>query len=169
MNGASCLRSRLALFFLRSISYSAPPKLNRTVSCAGPPSRSSSSATVTLWTITLHSCDRCLHRTHPVLSAPAATPQITAKIQERKVPVERAHYCARAPCPAVSAVQPASRTAREHEIRWPPAVGGATAQCFTSRSARPSAPAEHLRPSGSGVIRVSHAAISPPQEHQALR
>ena len=30
---------------------SAPPKLNRTVSAAGPPSRSSSSVTVTFWAI----------------------------------------------------------------------------------------------------------------------
>jgi hypothetical protein len=47
-NGASCLRSFAAFFSLRSISYSEPPTPNRTVSSAGPPSRSSSSATIVL-------------------------------------------------------------------------------------------------------------------------
>src|SRR5262249_31257244 len=41
-----CLRNALAFFKLRSISYSVLSNANRTVSPAGPPSRSSSSATV---------------------------------------------------------------------------------------------------------------------------
>src|SRR5260221_7252711 len=51
MKGVSWLRNARAFLLLRSISYSAPPKPNRTVSSAGPPSRSSSSATVTLCAI----------------------------------------------------------------------------------------------------------------------
>ena len=49
--GASCRRNAAALLALRSISYCAPPIANRTVSSAGPPSRSSSSATVTFCAI----------------------------------------------------------------------------------------------------------------------
>src|SRR6266496_1258517 len=45
VNGASRFRNFRAFFLLRSISYSEPPIANRTVSSAGPPSRSSSSAT----------------------------------------------------------------------------------------------------------------------------
>jgi hypothetical protein len=45
VNGASPFRDAFTLFLLRSISYSVPPIANRTVSSAGPPSRSSSSAT----------------------------------------------------------------------------------------------------------------------------
>jgi hypothetical protein len=41
-----CLRNAAAFLLFRSISYSAPPTPNRTVSFAGPPSRSSSRATV---------------------------------------------------------------------------------------------------------------------------
>ena len=41
-NGASCLRNAAAFFLFKSISCSAPPTANRTVSTAGPPSRSSS-------------------------------------------------------------------------------------------------------------------------------
>jgi hypothetical protein len=47
MNGANCWRNATALLALRSISYCAPLIPNRSVSSAGPPSRSSSSATVT--------------------------------------------------------------------------------------------------------------------------
>src|SRR6266566_3264220 len=46
MNGASFLRNAAAFFLLRSISYSALSTPNRTVSSAGPPSRSSWSSTV---------------------------------------------------------------------------------------------------------------------------
>jgi hypothetical protein len=46
MNGASCLRNAAVCLLFRSISYSVPPTANRTVSSAGPPSRSSSSAMV---------------------------------------------------------------------------------------------------------------------------
>src|SRR6266516_3674141 len=44
--GAGCLPNARAFFLFRSISYLVPPTPNRTVSSAGPPSRSSSSATV---------------------------------------------------------------------------------------------------------------------------
>jgi hypothetical protein len=47
-NSASCFRNAAACFLFRSISYSVPPNANRTVSSAGPPSRSSSSAMVIL-------------------------------------------------------------------------------------------------------------------------
>ena len=46
MNGASFLRNAAAFFLFKSISSSAPPTANRAVSTAGPPSRSSSRATV---------------------------------------------------------------------------------------------------------------------------
>ena len=42
----------------------APPKANRIVSAAGPPSRSSSSATVTLWAISPSHLRSCLQPTH---------------------------------------------------------------------------------------------------------
>jgi hypothetical protein len=45
MNGASRWRSAAAFSALRSISYRAPSIPNRTVSSAGPPSRSSTRAT----------------------------------------------------------------------------------------------------------------------------
>src|SRR6266487_3887306 len=45
VKGASPFRKVFAFFLLRSISYSVPPIANRTVSSAGLPSRSSSSAT----------------------------------------------------------------------------------------------------------------------------
>src|SRR5215468_3046480 len=49
--GASCLRNARAFFLFRSISYCVRPTANRTVSSAGPPSRSSSSATVIFFAI----------------------------------------------------------------------------------------------------------------------
>src|SRR6266516_4344097 len=52
MNGASLLRNAAAFFLLRSISYSALSTPNRTVSSAGPPSRSSWSSTVIFCAIT---------------------------------------------------------------------------------------------------------------------
>ena len=51
MNGASCDRSRAAFLELRSISNSAPLIPNRSVSSAGPPSRSSCNVTLVLLAI----------------------------------------------------------------------------------------------------------------------
>jgi hypothetical protein len=91
----SSLRNAAAFFLLRSISYSAPPKPNRTVSSAGPPSRSSSSATVTLCAISPPPQWRFdLHRTQPVSPPPAATPQITPRIQGR-LPAQQARRARR--------------------------------------------------------------------------
>ena len=73
--GASFLRNVRAFFLLRSISYSEPPIPNRTVSSAGLPSRSSSSATAILVaTPTSMLAMGCLHRTDRCCVAVAATP-----------------------------------------------------------------------------------------------
>src|SRR6266487_697751 len=80
MNGASFLRNAAAFLVLRSISYSALSTPNRTVSSAGPPSRSSSSSTVIFCAI-LASWLRWgyLHRTRStVLAAGTEAPPSTS-------------------------------------------------------------------------------------------
>jgi len=47
MKGPSLRQNAVACFLFKPISYSVPPMPNRIVSSAGPPSRSSSSATIT--------------------------------------------------------------------------------------------------------------------------
>lgn len=65
-------RAGMLLAQVDLILHSAPPTLNRTVSAAGPPSRSSSSTTVTLRAIpTSCTCAGCSHRTHRLPSSAA--------------------------------------------------------------------------------------------------
>src|SRR5262249_46787930 len=79
-NGASFLRNAAAFFLFKSISYSVPPTENRTVSAAGPPSKSSSSVTVIFVVISTSTAlaTRTLlikseARSHPAPPVPAAS------------------------------------------------------------------------------------------------
>jgi hypothetical protein len=80
MKGAIFRRNAAAFFLLRSISYSVLPSPNRTVSSAGPPSRSSSSATVIFCAVPASPCcDRISYRTRSIAR--------TRSPQHRQLPV----------------------------------------------------------------------------------